>query len=359
MGNYRTTVILKTDIVDSTPRLSEQTQAEMGLHRKQHRQFITETAIQHRGSIFQEEGDAYLIEFPSVTDAVLAAIDMHQNLRSMQAGKGEKQRLAIRAVITVGDILHHEKDTIGMTMSLTARMERITPPDEIYLSHAAWLVLNKAEVQTSFVGEFDLKGFSEPVRVYKVHQKHRGRVLTDQFIVFTDIRGWTDFTKSKEVREVESFLSDYDDLLNEICNGDNGIIRNTSGDQYFITFSEAVRLFTAIDSLCAAWKGMIARHQLGLSIAIHKGDLNIIRSYLYSNDIHTTIFLEKIRRLSYPDKKSITVVTSGKVKDNAKGTHWENKFREVDFSNITDEKQKMVILEAGAYWFNFEDDSSR
>ena len=59
MANYRTTVILKTDIVDSTLRLSEQTQAEMGLQRKQHKQFIEETAIQHRGSVFDEEGDGY------------------------------------------------------------------------------------------------------------------------------------------------------------------------------------------------------------------------------------------------------------------------------------------------------------
>lgn len=78
----------------------------MSLQRKQHKQFISETVARQHGSIFQEEGDAYWIEFPSVTNACLSAIEMHQNLRSMQAGKGEKQRLAIRAVVTVGDILH-------------------------------------------------------------------------------------------------------------------------------------------------------------------------------------------------------------------------------------------------------------
>src|SRR5262245_62114372 len=113
MANYRTTVILKTDIVDSTPKLAGQTQVEMGLQRKQHKQFISETAAKYRGSVFQEEGDAFWIELPSVTDAVLSAIDMHQSLRTAQAGKGENQRLAIRAVVTVGDILHQEKDTIG------------------------------------------------------------------------------------------------------------------------------------------------------------------------------------------------------------------------------------------------------
>jgi len=88
MENYRTTVILKTDIVDSTLKLAVQTQTEMSLQRKQHKQFISEIATKHQGSVFQEEGDAYLVECPSVTNAVLAAIEMHQTLRSMQARKG-------------------------------------------------------------------------------------------------------------------------------------------------------------------------------------------------------------------------------------------------------------------------------
>jgi class 3 adenylate cyclase len=179
----------------------------MGLQRRQHKQFLTDVASKYLGSIFQEEGDGYLIEFPSVTSAALAAIEMHQNLRSMQMGKGKKQRLAIRVVIAVGDILHQGNDTIGTTMSLTARIEKITPPDEIYLSQAAWLVLNKAEVQTEYVSEFNLKGFSEPEKIYRVVKRHRTRVLTDQFIVFTDAMRFTSFIKSAGIEEIEGFCS--------------------------------------------------------------------------------------------------------------------------------------------------------
>ena len=355
MANYRTTVILKTDIVDSTPRLAGQTQAEMSLGRKQHKQFISELAAQNHGSVFQEEGDAYLIEFPSVTSAVLAAIDMHQNLHSMQAGKGEKQRLAIRAVITVGDILHQEKDTIGMTMSLTARIEKITPPDEIYLSHTAWLVLNKAEVQTSLVGEFTLKGFSDPEKIYKVDFKHRTRVLTDQFIVNIDVRSWMTFTKSKKFEDVEDFLVEYDDLLNEICDTYGGIIRNKSGDEYFLTFSDADTLLNAIEKLCVSWKKMIDQYGLGFSVTIHQGDLNILRSYLFGNDLHVTFFLEQLHRLIYPAKESISVIVSSKVKESAIGTRWENKFKEIEESEITDERLQSTIQEHGAFWFIVND----
>jgi class 3 adenylate cyclase len=355
MANYRTTVILKTDIVDSTLRLSEQTQAEMGLQRKQHKQFIAETANQHRGSVFDEEGDGYWIEFPSVTDAVLTAIDMHQALRTMQAGKGEKQRLAIRAVITVGDILHHEKETIGMTMSLTARIANITPPDEIYLSHAAWLVLNKAEVQTSFVGEFDLKGFSEPEKIYRVDAKHRTRVLTDQFIVNIDVRRWITFTKSKNIEVVEDFLVEYDDLLNEICDTYGGIIRNKSGDEYFLTFSDVDALLSATEKLCASWKKILDQYGLGFSATIHQGDLNILRSYLYGDDLHVTFYLEQLHRLIYPAKESVSVIVSSRVKESVKGSKWEARFEDFDGSKISDDRLLSTIHEYGAYWLIIKD----
>ncbi|MCI0609307.1 MAG: adenylate/guanylate cyclase domain-containing protein [Anaerolineae bacterium] len=359
MATLRTTVILKTDIVDSTPRVAGQTQSEMGLQRKQHKQFISDVAIKNRGAIFQEEGDAYWIEFPSVTTAALAAMEMHQNLRSMQAGKGEKQRLAVRAAITVGDILHQESDSIGTTMSLTARIEKITPPDEIYLSHAAWLVLNKAEVQTSFVNEFNLKGFSEPEKVYKVDQKHRTRVLTDQYIVNTDVRSWMAYTRSKAIEDVESFLMECDDLLNEICDTYGGIIRNRSGDEYFMTFSDADALFPAIEQLCTSWKKMVDRYGLGLSVTAHQGNLNILRSYLFGNDLHVTFFLEQLHKSIYPAREAISVVVSGKVKASAEGSNWKDRFREFDISKISDDKLLSRVNEYGAYWFVVGDEQSR
>src|SRR5688500_3884404 len=108
MGNLRTTAILKTDVVDSTPRIAGQTQSEMSLQRKQHKQFISNVAVKKRGAVVQEEGDAYWRELPSVATAAVAAIETHQDLRSLQARQVEKQRLAIRAATTVGDILSQE-----------------------------------------------------------------------------------------------------------------------------------------------------------------------------------------------------------------------------------------------------------
>lgn len=349
MGNYRTTVILKTDIVASTPRLSEQTQGQMGLQRRQHKQFVAETAARHHGSVFQEEGDAYWIEFPSVTDAVLAAIDMHQTLRSSQAGKADTRRLAIRAVITVGDILHQETDTIGMTMSLTARLEKITPADEIYLSQAAWLVLNKAEVQTSFVNEFQFKGFTEPERVYRVAQKHRMRVLSNQYIILADARGFMNFVKSNDHAAIESFLLEYDDLMNAVCEKHSGIIRQINGDMYFMTFSQAKQSVDAITMICQRWKDIRERLNIGIAIGAHKGTIHMFRSYAFGEAINITAFFSDFGRLFKPETNQISAAISGKIRDEFIGTEHDWKFRELDSSKLSKDKAKAVLSEHGAY----------
>lgn len=358
MANYRTTVILKTDIVDSTPRLAELTRSEMGLQRRQHKQFILDIVVSHHGSIFDQEGDAYWIEFPSVTVAVLAAIEMHQSLRVIQAGKGEKQRLAIRAVITVGDILQQEKDTIGTVMSLTARIEKVTPPDEIYLSHAAWLVLNKAEVQTSFVNEFNFKGFREPEKVHRVEQKQRTRVLTDQYIVFTDTRGFTRFVKSNNIELIENFLLECDDLINDVCEKYGGTVRQVVGDQYFFTFTEGERTLEAIELLGRNWEGIIERYRMGLSIGLHKGNLNVIRSFVYGDDIHTTTYLSEFDRLYSVKKDKISVITSGRIKDEFKGTPREKMFQKFDDQLLKQEAHKIVAREYGVFRFIFNENRS-
>jgi class 3 adenylate cyclase len=356
MGSYRTTVILKTDIVDSTPRLSEQTQAEMGLQRRQHKQFITDTTIQHRGSVLDEEGDGYWLEFPSVTQACLAAIDMHQNLRSAQAGKGEKHRLAIRAIITVGDILHQGHDTIGMTLSLTARIEKITPPDEIYLSHAAWLVLNKAEIQASFVNEFNFKGFREPEKIYKVDQKSGIRVLTDQCIVLADAKGFSNLFRAHGTEVVEKFLLEYEDLMNAACEKHGGIIRQVNGDLFFMTFEKADQALSAIKTLCLNWTGIVERYNVGMEIGVHKGELNLFRSYVFGNDINITMLLTDLCGFYGTNQDRIFVIASGKIRDELMGTDQYEKFLELDMEKITQENHRISAHEHGAFRFIIEND---
>ena len=70
-----------------------------------------------------------------------------------------------------------------------------------------------------------------------------------------------------------------DDLINAVCEKHNGVIRQVNGDQYFITFSEYGNTISALWEMFENWAQIIEHFGIGVSIGIHKGDLNVIRSY--------------------------------------------------------------------------------
>ena len=88
-----------------------------------------------------------------MTAGALAAMAMQEELRLAEAAKGDR-RLAMRIVITLGDVLHQEGALGGDAVVLASRIEGLTPPHEIYLSAAAWLAVNQAEVLTALVDAF-------------------------------------------------------------------------------------------------------------------------------------------------------------------------------------------------------------
>src|SRR6266849_6301063 len=143
MTTLRTTVIMKTDISGSTVKFRGLAEADLHALLIDHREFLRRHALAHDGRIVKPEGDGFWLAFPSVTAAALAARAMQEELRLAQPNKGD-DRLAMRVVISLGDVLHEDGALVGDTVVLTARLEAITPPDEIYLSAAAWLALNQA-----------------------------------------------------------------------------------------------------------------------------------------------------------------------------------------------------------------------
>jgi class 3 adenylate cyclase len=186
----RVTAVMKTDISDSTPRFRALSEADLAALLAAHREFVSGVVAAEEGRIIKAAGDGFWIAFPSVTAAGLAAMTMQEVLRRAQSNKGDN-RLAMRIVITLGDVLYEEGDFFGDVIALADRIEAITPADEIYMSAAAKLAINQAEVQTTLVDAFALKGFTEPVPVYRIEQTHRMQEIADQYIVYTDLRGFS------------------------------------------------------------------------------------------------------------------------------------------------------------------------
>lgn len=62
-----------------------------------------------------------------------------------------------------------EYSAIGLNTNLASRLEQICEPDEIYLSHATWALVNE-NIPCAEVGTVEVKGFHYPIQTYRVLQ---------------------------------------------------------------------------------------------------------------------------------------------------------------------------------------------
>jgi class 3 adenylate cyclase len=235
----------------------------------------------------------------------------------------------MRIVLTLGDVLEREGALVGDAVVLAARIESITPPDEIYLSTSAWQAANKAELRAALVDAFTFKGFPEPVAVYRIEQTHRMRVIHDQYIVVTDLR-FGAIAPESSMSVVERILDGLLELVGRVCAECSGAHRSTSGDAYLLTFPDAARAMAAVERLAEGWNAFQRQEGIpcSMNVAVHRGDLYAFRSYLLSRDVNITFNVEKATSRLEPTGTSIFI--TGRVREDLAGTSWNERLRPVD-----------------------------
>lgn len=120
------------------------------------------------GTVVKGLGDAYLITFRSPTDSLLCAMAVQDQLANRNRHVAEEERFALRFAINVGEVRIDKKDIFGDAVNITARIEALTKPGEIYFSEAVFLMMNKSEIPYEVVGMHALKGLSAEVLIYRV-----------------------------------------------------------------------------------------------------------------------------------------------------------------------------------------------
>src|ERR671931_841128 len=324
MTTWRITAIMKTDIKSSTVRFRALPDADLEALLTKHRAFVARLAAAHDGRLVKPEGDGFWLVFPSVTAAALAAMAMQEELQLAQPNRGD-DRLAMRIVLTLGDVLHQEGALVGDAVVLAARIEEITPPDAIYLSAAAWLAVNQAEVRTAFVDTFSLKGFPEPVPVYRIEQTHRTRVITGQYIVITDLHGFGAMAETSPMTVVEQILDRLLEMVSGVCREFGGTNRVGEADAYCLTFPDPGLTLAAVERLAEEWAAFErgAGLRCPMNVAVHKGVLYAYRSYLYSRDLAVAVAVESATSRLPPGDTSIFVTE--RVRQALVGTPWEQR----------------------------------
>ncbi len=155
----RLSAIMFTDIQGYT-RLMQESESRGVDTRAQHRSIFDPTTVQYNGTIIQYYGDGTLSIFDSCVDAVKCAIEM-------QLAYLRDPSIPVRIGIHVGDILLGEKDIIGDSVNLAARVESLGVSGSVLISDKVYEeIKNKEGFPVKSLGQFHFKNDAKPRTIY-------------------------------------------------------------------------------------------------------------------------------------------------------------------------------------------------
>jgi len=165
----RLAAIIAADVVGYT-RLMGVDEAGTLAALKAHQTALVEPLVSaHRGHIVKTMGDGFLIEFPSVVEAVECAVEIQAGMADRNRSATPERRIIFRIGINIGDVIVREGDVFGDGVNLAARLEQIAEPGGICLSDAAARqVLGKVEAKITDGGMHTLKNIAGRVQVFRV-----------------------------------------------------------------------------------------------------------------------------------------------------------------------------------------------
>jgi TolB-like protein/Flp pilus assembly protein TadD len=124
---------------------------------------------EHGGRIVKNTGDGFLAEFPSVVEAVRAAMQFQTLIHELTVNQAQDNRIAFRVGINIGDVIVEPHDIFGDGVNIAARLESIAEPGGICISSSAYdQVRGKVPVDCTDLGEQTLKNIDRPIRAYSV-----------------------------------------------------------------------------------------------------------------------------------------------------------------------------------------------
>jgi class 3 adenylate cyclase len=345
MSPLRTAVLVKTDIVGSTLKFHALPAEDHRTLLREHRAFVERCAAEQNGQIFGSAGDGFWLEFPSVTAAARSAIAMQEALRLGQPTRGD-DRLAMRVVIGLGDVGDLDGELVGELLALIVRIEAITPADEIYLTPAARLALIPAEIHSSRVDTFSLKGFAEAVEVYRVERPNRSCVVPDACILLSDLRGFSQLTEVEPVAIIERLLTILENSVANVAHEFAGVVRYNVGDSYCVTFNTANEAIAAAERLSENWRKASSNVgvRCAINLAVHRGNICAFRSFLYGKGIAVAGYVQRFSVPSLADNEGGIFVTEAIRKDLA-GTFWQDRLVPVAFRMPDADVYRLLVAE--------------
>ncbi|HYX81047.1 MAG TPA: adenylate/guanylate cyclase domain-containing protein, partial [Gemmatimonadales bacterium] len=136
---------------------------------KTHRLELIDPALaKTKGRMIKTTGDGMLVEFASVVDAVLCAIEIQLRMARRNADVEPDYRMRFRIGIHLGDVIVEGDDVFGDGVNVAARLQQLAEPGGICVSGAVYDQLGSAvDVRFEDMGEQHVKNIGRPIRTYR------------------------------------------------------------------------------------------------------------------------------------------------------------------------------------------------
>src|SRR5262245_29434308 len=165
--NRRLAAIMFTDIVGFSRQMGSNEARTLRLL-DIHNQIIRQAVTEHHGTIIKTVGDAFLVDFPSVVNALQSAQAIQAQLRAHNAEKEKDEQIHVRIGIHLGDIVQKDGDVFGDGVNIASRLQEVAEPDTICISDMVYRdVAKKVNLgAVASLGRPKLKNIAERFEVY-------------------------------------------------------------------------------------------------------------------------------------------------------------------------------------------------
>jgi adenylate cyclase len=158
--------IVAGDIVGYSRLMAEDETATYADLRSAFDEVVRPVFERHKGRIFKNTGDGFLAAFPSVNEALDAAVDIQDGFAKLP--------LKLRIGLNLGDVIIEDGDVFGDGVNVAARLEAMAEPGSIYVSAAVVRSADRNRDQYfQRIGLRKAKNIPDAIDVYVVRPKQQ------------------------------------------------------------------------------------------------------------------------------------------------------------------------------------------
>jgi len=175
-------VLLHADVVGSTSLVQNNETLAHERIQDTYRRF-SETICSYGGVALEIRGDALVAEFAKVSDAVSASLAFQATVTVLHEKIFDDIQPVLRIGIAMGEVVVADNTVTGEGIVLAQRLEQLAEPGGVCIQGAAYETLPKRlPFDYENLGEQQVKGFDEPVRVYAVRLEPGGVIPESQTV---------------------------------------------------------------------------------------------------------------------------------------------------------------------------------